>query len=174
MKEQSNHWRKPLDKKQAEHLRENYDHLLKVSRGGLLTTNQRKRLLGLKKATQGEDEKKLWFDIRESVSTTFLDLRLICDIASDNQLKVMFEPVSEKDLPLDKNSRYDQYAKYTRNDVTLFVNHLLFAKDRLDWKFLLASKIMLESVYYLGTHPKFDTELHRRLFGDLIDLTKSI
>ena len=174
MRKQSNHWRKLLTKNKKKVLIKEYSDILKVSRGGLLTTYQRKRLLSLKNVTEGEDEKKLWWDIRNSARTAFLDLKLICDIASDNQLQDIFEPLSESDLSKNKSGRPDVYGKYTRTHLSTFLNGLLFDKDNLHWKYLLASELIETSISYIRWKPEYDDQLHNRAFNDVLDMIRHI
>ena len=172
MKEQSNHWRKPLTNYKKKVLKDDHSAILKVSRGGVLTTPQRKRLLGFTKSTEGEDEKKLWFDIRNSARTAFLDLKLICDVASDNQLKDIFEPLSSEDLQKDKNGRPDAFGKYTRTDVNTFLNTLLFERDNQEWKYFLASRLIEVAISYIRWKPEYESQLYNRVFDDVLDVVR--
>jgi len=174
LKRQSNHWRKPLTNNKKKVLKKDYSDILKISRGGILTTLQRKRLLSLKKATEGENEKKLWFDIRNSARTAFLDLKLICDIASDNQLQDIFEPLTENDLPKKKNGKPDPHGKYTRTHLTTFLNSLLFGKDNIHWKYLLSAELIETSISYMRWKPEYDNQLHDRAFNDVLDIIRHI
>jgi len=170
LKKQSNHWRKPLTDNKKKVLKKDYSDVLKISRGGLLTTPQRKRLLRITKATEGESEKKLWFDIRNSARGAFLDLKLICDVASDNQLQDIFEPLTNDDLPKKKNGQPDAYGKYTRTDVNTFLNTLLFERDNKEWKYFLASRLVETAINYLRWKPEYDNKLHNRVFDDVLDV----
>jgi len=166
---ESSHWRKPITPQEKEVLKKRYKSILKVSRGGIFSHNQRLRLLGIKKITDGEEEKKLWFDIRESARTSFLDLKLICDVASDSQLEDIFKPLSDEDLPLNKNGKRDPYGKYRRYHIDTFLGHLLFGKDFKLWKMDLAVQLVETGINYLRWHPDFNRKLFSRLFNDVLD-----
>lgn len=170
MKNKSNHWRRHLTPQKKKVLIEKYQDVLQISRGGILTTNQRKRLLGLKKQTIDNDERKFWSDIRNSARGAFSDLRLISEIASDNQLKDIFEPLSSEDLSKDKNGRPDPYGKYVRTDVNTFLSTLLFERDNQEWKYFLASRLIETAIAYIRWKPEYNNKLYNRVFDDVLDV----
>src|SRR5947208_12607918 len=53
----------------------------------LLTKEQRKILLGTAKKKEGTTESDFWYRIRNQIRKGFLDLELLAEIASDEQLK---------------------------------------------------------------------------------------
>jgi len=166
---ESSHWRKPLTPQEKKVLKTQYNSILKVSRGGILSHNQRLRLLGIKRITDGEEEKKLWFDIRNSSRTSFLDLKLISDIASDNQLEDIFKPLTEEDLPLDKKGKRDPYGKYNRYHIETYLGHLLFEHDNKKWKSELSIQLIELGINYLRWNHEFSRQLFQRLFDELLD-----
>ena len=175
MSDKSSHWREPLTKKDIEVLRKEFEPVLKVSRGGILTTYQRQRLLKIKnkpherKEEKGEDEKKLWFDVRNSSHACFTDLKLICKIASDNQLQDIFEPWTQDDLPKRKDGTRDPYKPYTRTTLSTFLIPLLFEKDDKLWKHHLSTDLVEVGIGYLRHRPEFNSALYQRLFSDVLD-----
>jgi hypothetical protein len=166
LSQQSNHWRKPITEEQNESLVSEFQTLLQVPRGGLLTANQRMRLLNLKKSFEGEDEKKLWFDIRHSVHVSFLDLVLLCRVAQNNQLQAMLEPAN--DVYGLKNLVPD--ASYN-NRLALLTGCLFFDGDLQLWKHRMALELLEISARYATMHPKFNTGLHQRIINDVLDMT---
>jgi len=165
LKSQSNHWRRHLTSYQKKALKDDHKEILKNSRGGILSTKQRERLLGLRKQTHDYDERKFWSDIRNSVKTSFIDLSLIIDVASDKQLTEMFEPENKESFPKKK-------IRYTRFEMIKFLNILLREfedKSEPFWQDKLAREIIEKGVYYFRTKKEFRGGLYQRLFEDIID-----
>ncbi|MEM3144162.1 MAG: hypothetical protein QXW91_06015 [Candidatus Nitrosotenuis sp.] len=167
LSQQSNHWRKPITGEQNESLVREFQTLLQVPRGGLLTANQRMRLLNLKKSFEGEDEKKLWFDIRHSVHVSFLDLALLSRVAQNSQLQAMLEPAN--DIYGLQNLAPD--ASY-KNRLALLVGCLFFDGDLQPWKHRMTLELLELSARYAAMHPKFNTGLHQRIINDVLDMAK--
>lgn len=165
MKKQSNHWRRHLTPEQKKVLKEDHKNILKISRGGILTTNQRKRLLGLKKQTKDDDERKFWSDIRNSVKTTFTDLQLIMKVASDQQISEMFESEYTESFP-------DWKIKHTRVEMMRFIDTLFREYENESepfWQDKLARQFIEKGVYYFRDKKEFKGGLYQRLFEDIID-----
>ncbi len=165
MKTKSNHWRRHLTSYQTKRLKDDQKDILKFSRGGILTTKQRQRLLGLRKQTKDYDERKFWSDIRNSVKTTFVDLTLIMDIASDQQLTEMFEPENKESFPKKK-------IRYTRQEMVGFLDLLLRQfenKSEQFWQDKLAREIIEKGIHYFSSKKEFKGGLYQRLFSDMID-----
>jgi len=165
LKTKSNHWRRHLTPQQRKVLLDDHKDILQISRGGILTTKQRQRLLGLKKQTADYDERKFWSDIRNSVKTTFTDLQLIMRIASDAQLSEMFESEYTESYP-------DRKIKHTRVEMMKFLDTLFREfenKSEPFWQDKLARQTIEKGVYYFRSKKEFKGTLYQRLFEDIID-----
>jgi len=75
---------------QLDDLRNSYSDHLRLSRGGFLSDKQRKRLLRLKKKEQGTPDSDFWWRIKESTRDAMMDMKMICDIASEKELQEIF------------------------------------------------------------------------------------
>lgn len=67
-----------------------YSEHLKSSHGGFLSDKQRKRLLRMKKKERETPDSDFWWRIKESTRDTMMDMKLICDVASEQQLQEIF------------------------------------------------------------------------------------
>lgn len=79
-----------LSKKELENLRSKYKTHLQESKGGFLSTKQRKRLLGFKKRERGTPDSDFWWRIRKSTQDSIMDMQLICDRATEDELQEIF------------------------------------------------------------------------------------
>jgi hypothetical protein len=61
-----------------------------LHRKGFLTAKQKKRLLGLKRRERGTPDSDFWYKLKHRVQNVVVDLKLICDVASERQLQEMF------------------------------------------------------------------------------------
>jgi hypothetical protein len=173
LSQEGNHWRKPISYERSESLIREFQALLEIPRGGLLTANQRARLLNLKKPSEGQDEKKLWFDIRHSVHTAFLDMRLLCRVASDSQMQAMFV-ADDVTNGFHDGSQTSISPTVSKNYLELLAACIFFDAEPRSWKDHLASDLIIQSATYFGRHPKFNTKLHQRIISDAIDIAKSL
>jgi len=85
-----------LSPEQLEELKNRYSEHLKSSHGGFLSDKQRKRLLGLKKKEEGTPDSDFWWRIKGSTRDAIMDMKLICDIASEKELQEIFGTKNSK------------------------------------------------------------------------------
>lgn len=79
-----------LTAKELNDLKTRYSEHLKLARGGFLSDKQRKRLLGIKKKERETPDSDFWWRIKESIQDSMIDMKLVCDIASEKQLQEIF------------------------------------------------------------------------------------
>lgn len=91
-----------LSSKEMDNLRKRYSEHLKSSLGGFLSDKQRKRLLGLKKKEQGTPDSDFWWRIKQSTHDAIIDMKMICDIASEKELQEIFGTKQIRKQPNDK------------------------------------------------------------------------
>lgn len=155
--------------------------------------------MGLKRREEGTTESELWYRIRNQARKALLDLELLCEIASDEQLKEIFEPFTSRDnVKLDvkfgakkledvKEMYPDIRPVYDRTDLTrilrvLVMNDKAEPKDKKltdkeksekeeseIWRLRLASEMINIGLNYFVGKEEFQTRLHSRLFDDVRD-----
>lgn len=157
----SQYWR-PLKHVEKQELLEKYNKHLKESYGGYLSVKRRKRLLRLTHKEKLTRDSDFWSKLRLATLDTLVDLQLVCEVSSQNQLKEMFR-VKEDHTSL--------------NDIIHYVLLRSDAEQEYDdlWKMMFIKSIMSECLQYLETSSSFVmTTSHKRLIDEMKDLINAL
>lgn len=138
--------------------------------GGIFTPAARRRLISLaEKPRAGTSENDFWYNIRTQVRNALIDLRMICDIASDDQLKQMFSPLSKEDY------EDESLAVAKREDLKTFLFSLLnsHGKTVIDkeelWRYKVAVDVASEGLGYFFQKEGYTSKLYHRSFEEMLD-----
>ena len=143
-------------------------HEIHINNKGFLTKKQKLRLLKLRKKERWTPDADFWYRIKHSARYSIFDLELISKIADESQLKEIFEPLKKADYAnMDKGI-------YKRTDLrflieAIFSSHSPEKSHSDDWRFKLALDMVKIGIGYFQNMPAFQSNLHKRLFGDVID-----
>lgn len=139
------------------------------SAGGIFTPTTREKLISLvEKPKSGARENEFWYDIRRQVKAAMTDLAMICEIASDNQLKQMFEM-----KPLAQGTDSGKQQQEIDTNLRTFLRNLTQPqnKEKIDkkeyWKYILAVNIAMIGHDYFRQFPRYENSpLFERVFSD--------
>jgi len=157
-----------LDTKELETLRKKYSTHLKKSKGGILSDKQRKRLLGYKKKEHGTPDSDFWWKIKHSIQDSIMDIQLICDIASEEELKDIFgtKPTASDDYPITKVLLSLLPESRTFRMKPKEIEKL---QKEQEWRKVILNEIVLESLYWYFHSGLFETDAHTRLLAETMD-----
>lgn len=166
--------RRELTDNQKKSLLIKYQEHLQHSRGGFLTTNKRKRLLGTKRGDEGTPDADFWYKLKQSARDSIVDLQMICDVANRDQIKEIFQfiPITES---VKKGKTVDPESLVSIDGLIWSV--LLVKKSKNDddvWKALLVKDIMEKCLNYIMLSGILMTKSHQRLIEEMRDLMDAI
>ena len=143
-------------------------HKIHLLNNGFLTKLQKERLLKLKKKERETPDSDFWYRIKHSAKFSIFDLELICKIADESQLQEIFEPLTHENyVEIDKGN-------YIRTDLrhmieAIFLSYDPEKSDQEDWRSKLALDIVTVGLEHFKKNTAFQSNLHRRLFDDVLD-----
>lgn len=153
--------------KELDDLRKKYQKHLKSSKGGFLSAGQRKRLLGFKKREMGTSDSDFWWRIKNSVKDSLIDMRLICDIASEEELKEIFgsKSMATEDYPLVKFFLSFLPQSYLRRDK----GYVIEIEEEKQWRKAVLDELIVDSLDWYVNSGLIKTDLQLRLIIDTMD-----
>lgn len=137
--------------------------------GGLFTPIMRQNLLGInpKNPEPYKDNAKFWSNVKKSVKNGLVDIQLVCDIASSNQLKKMFEHIP--DYPEQETGGVvpNEYWYIRSQNLVPAICSILqnTAGDDIKqylWKADLARRIMIECLEFFFSNHLIRSPVHER------------
>lgn len=160
-------YRRELTKQQYKNLQHEYQFHLKDTRFGCLTTADRKFLLAqiLPPNRAGENEKRnwetdFWHRIRKKAQSSLFDLRLLCDICSEDMLKDIFASKDER------GNFYNLTVLFRK----LFpASDIRNRKDDEEWRKQIAEDIVCNGLLWYVNSDTLSTEAHRRAVFEVLD-----
>ncbi|MCH7561071.1 MAG: hypothetical protein IIC67_06870 [Thaumarchaeota archaeon] len=157
-----------LSDKELETLRKKYSNHLKKSKGGILSDKQRKRLLGYKKKEHGTPDSDFWWKIKHSIQDSIMDIQLLCDIASEEELKDIFgtKPTASDEYPITKVLLSLLPESRTFRMKPKEIEKL---QKEQEWRKVILNELVLESLYWYFHSGLFETHVHTRLLAETMD-----
>ena len=143
-------------------------HKTHLQNKGFLTKKQKERLLKLKKRERETLDSDFWYRIKRSSKFSIFDLELISKIADESQLQEIFEPLTKEDYAaMDKGN-------YNRVDLRYMLQAIFSSRNPEnlsldDWRSQLALDLVTVGIEHFQKNPVFQSNLHRRLFDDVLD-----
>jgi hypothetical protein len=131
---------------------EGYYHALRRY-GGLFTESKRKRLLSDERKS-GRDRKNanFWYDVRETVKTGLIDLRLFLEIAGENNVTKVI----------------------TTEDFGEVIHTLLYTSKAQATKAKIAQMMIEAGLRYIKGTSKFITQNQNRTIEDAIEISRQL
>ena len=155
-----------LSKKQVNDLRTR--HKFHMKNNGFLTKRQKDRLLKQRKKEKGTLDSEFWYRLKHSAKMAIFDLQLISEIADESQLQEIFEPLTNEDYRnMDKEKYYRTDLRYLIQNI--FSSHNPERSHSDDWRYKIAEDMITIGIGYFRNMPAFQSNLHNRLFQDVID-----
>ena len=143
-------------------------HKIHLENNGFLTKKQKQRLVKLKKKERGTPEADFWYNLKRSAKMALFDLQLISEIADESQLQEIFEPLTIEDYRnMDKGKYYRTDLRYLIENI--FSSHSPERSHSDDWRYKIAEDMITVGIGYFRNMPAFQSNLHNRLFQDIID-----
>lgn len=163
---QNRQYERDLTKYDKECLKYQYSLLLKSK--GFLSTSQKKTLFKFKREPH-IDESDCWYKIRRRVRNSLLELQFIAEIMDDNQLKDIFESLTNED-----HKYHDQTkGQLRRTDLSVLLSRILYSNQQksgeYDFRYQIARDVVIQGLQYLGQRKEFRRNLYNRLFQDVQD-----
>ena len=159
--QRSQYWRQ-FKSKETQALITKYRKHLTQSHGGFLSVKRRKRLLGLRHKEKMTRNADFWSKLKLSTKDTIIDLQLLCEIASQNQLHEIFS-IKEDNTSIDSLIHFILLRSDSEKEY-----------DDL-WKIMFIKAIMGECLQYLETSSSFImTKSHTRLLEEFRDLINAL
>lgn len=159
-------YRRVLTPTQYDNLRHEYGFHLKGSRYGCLTTADRKFLLKLTLGPNkvSEEEKRqseadFWYRLKRKAQSAIVDLRLICDMCSDETLGDIFSLKDERKI-------FYQLNVFLRK---LFppVSKKIGKEEK--WRKQVGEEIVCNGLMWYVNSGVLSTESHRRAVFEVLD-----
>lgn len=155
-----------LNKRQVNDL--SIRHKFHLENKGFLTKHQKKRLLKQKKKERGTLDSEFWYRLKHSAKMAIFDLQLISEIADESQLQEIFKPLTNEDYRnMDKEKYYRTDLRHLIDNI--FSSHSPERSHSDDWRYKIAEDIVTIGIGYFRNMPAFQSNLHNRLFQDVID-----
>lgn len=143
-------------------------HKIHLQNNGFLTKKQKERLLKLKKKQRETPDSDFWYRIKHSAKFSIFDLELISRLADESQLQEIFEPLRKEDyVSMDKGDYHRTDLRYLLEAVFSSCNQDNLNQD--DWRTKLALELVTIGIEHFQKNPAFQSNLHRRLFDDVLD-----
>lgn len=159
-------YRRDLNPQQYKNLSKEYEFHLKRSRGGFLTTQARERFLKIRKgeksyneAERQDAEADFWYRLKNSARDAIVDLRLICDISSEDVLKDIFAAKDER-------NRFFQLQVFLRK---LFPPNTGSITKEDEWRNEITEKIVCDGLVSYVNSGVLSSESHRRAVFEVLD-----
>jgi len=139
-----------------------------LKNNGFLTKPQKKRLLKLKKKQRETPDADFWWNIRRAGKGAILDLELISTIGDESQLEEIFQPLTKDDYTKRDKGIYN-VTDLRHLIETIFSSHEPEKSHSDDWRYKIAEDMITIGIGYFRNMPAFQSNLHNRLFQDVID-----
>jgi len=139
-----------------------------LKNNGFLTKPQKKRLLKLKKKQRKTPDADFWWNIRRSAKGAIFDLELISTIGDESQLEEIFKPLTKDDYT--KRDKGIYIVTDLRHLIEkIFSSHKPEKSHSDDWRYKIAEDMITIGIGYFRNMPAFQSNLHNRLFQDVLD-----
>lgn len=184
-------YRRELTKNDYTHLKRNYQTHLDSKRTGGFAKNKRHRLMGIKGDGKEElqSDADFWYDVRESIKNGITDIKLVSDVASPEQQKMMFDVTSKQFSIIDAmHSILNTREKYVVKEYETTIPGEKSAKkiikqtthnkiipptdDEMAWKSYLAYSLVKLGVEFFLKNLHVESNLHKRNLEDSIDVLR--
>lgn len=140
-------------------LKKKYESLLK-SGHGILTTFQRKRIVGIsKEGRSGTKDSDVWYRAKMNSRNGLMDLLLICDYANEKTIKEIFYDVDE---------RINNYP-LTALIKAIFPPSVKQISEEEKWRVRVLEEIVCRGLEWYLQRGVFPTESHQRLIFETLD-----
>jgi hypothetical protein len=145
--------------------------------GGLFTSTMRQNLLGInpKNPLPYKDTPNFWSDVRKSVKNGLIDIQLVCNIASSDQLKKMFE--HQPDYPNQGMGGEipEEYHYVPSTNLISALSSIVRSGSGFDpkqdmWKADLAKRMISECLEFFLRNHLIRSSVHERHLSEVMDI----
>lgn len=172
-------YRRDLTKLDYKILKMDYENHYDSKTTGVFTKDKRRHLLGIKgsgKEDKIKSESDWWYDVRSSVKSGVVDLKLVSDVASVKEQKQMFEISDERFSIADVlHSILTINVKPTEksSQETTKIGHTTPKDDETAWKSFLAYNLVKIGIGFFLDNFHVELDYQKRNLGDTLDILKS-
>jgi len=167
-----------LTENEIKKLKITYESHIKATRDGFLNTKIKQRLLHISNWSDSPSDREIYdffYEIRERTKTAILDMQLLCDVLSENQLQTIFgtkryRPKAEDLYPISELL----VALTSVNPVRGSSKKKEQLKKEREWRKLVLEELVVKGLSWYYSSGVFKTDLHRRLIQDTIDTLQII
>lgn len=187
----SSNYTRELTKKEIGTLQARYEGYCKRKRRGFLSTNEKEKLLRIKKWQDADDQEiyQFFYDIRESAITAFSDFLLLCETLNEKQIIEIFsnDIHVNDEMKLLKTPECDELERFRRSH-PLFkyvVEFILSDRSKFKstktekelksiyddaWQAYLAHDLIRICLNFFREHGFISTKAHERLADEVEDM----
>lgn len=173
MKESLRRYTRELTENEIKVLKTKHKLHIKSTRDGFLNTKTKKRLLHITKWSDNPSDREIYdffYEIRDRTKSAILDMQLLCDVLTEDQLQKIFGvkrnklqaedlyPISELLIAITNEKPIRGSAKKKEQ----------IRKER-EWRKLILEDLVMRGLLWYYSSGVFKTDLHRRLIKDTMD-----
>jgi len=178
MSDKLREYTRELTKSEIQDLKTKYKSHIKATRDGFLNTKTKERLLHISKWSDRPSDREMYdffYEIRERSKTAILDMQLLCEVLTENQLQSVFatkryRPQAEDLYPISELL----VAITSVNPVRGSSKKKEQVKKEREWRKLVLEDLVVRGLSWYYNSGVFKTDLHRRLIKDTIDTLQII